>query len=102
MITDYSSIFADFLLLDRPIIFSNFDHENYINKERALYWNYEEVTPGHKASDWNSIISALNEILVKNEDRYKNARSAMLKKIYSQQIQIEEVLDNVTHLVSKH
>ena len=100
LITDYSSIFADFLLLNRPVIFSNFDHLNYIKNERALYWNYNDVTPGYKASDWDSLIEALNKILVNNEDHHKKERSAMINKIYHQPI--EEILENVTEVVSSH
>ena len=100
LITDYSSIFADFLLLNRPLIFSNFDHLNYIKNERSLYWNYNDVTPGYKASDWDSLIKALNKILVNNEDLHKAERSFMIKKIYQQPI--EDILDNVTEAVSSN
>jgi CDP-glycerol glycerophosphotransferase (TagB/SpsB family) len=97
LITDYSSIFADFLLLDRPIVFSNFDHQKYINNERALYWDYDEVTPGFKVSGWDSLIASLTRILVNNEDCHKKDRANMLKLIYQQPV--DEILKNVTELI---
>lgn len=43
LITDYSSIYIDFLLTDKPIIFYAYDYENYLNQDRELYFNYNDV-----------------------------------------------------------
>jgi CDP-glycerol glycerophosphotransferase len=45
LITDYSSIFLDFLLLDRPLIFLDYDRETYF-QQRGFLFDYDEVTPG--------------------------------------------------------
>ncbi len=47
LITDYSGIYFDFLLLDRPIIFYNYDETEY-RKKRAFLYDYAENTPGPK------------------------------------------------------
>jgi CDP-glycerol glycerophosphotransferase (TagB/SpsB family) len=99
LVTDYSSIFADFLLLDRPIIFSNFGHQQYINNERALYWDYDKVTPGIKASNWSSLIESLTKTLVNNEDFHKKDRANMSKMIYQQPV--DEIFKNVSDLIVK-
>lgn len=56
LITDYSSVYFDFLLNGRPIIFSPFDYDSYLYKDRALYYNYNEVTPGPKCYNWKDIL----------------------------------------------
>ena len=99
LVTDYSSIYADFLLLDRPIIFSNFDHQHYIDNERALYWNYDEVTPGFKASNWDSLIGSLTKILVDGEDLHKEDRANMVRTVYQQPV--DEIFENVIQLIVK-
>jgi len=75
LITDYSSIYFDYLLLNRPIIFAPFDQESYLKNDREFYFNYEEVTPGPKASSWDEILQFLTEIdLIENnyiEERNK-------------------------------
>jgi CDP-glycerol glycerophosphotransferase (TagB/SpsB family) len=56
LITDYSSIYFDFLLTDKPIIFFPFDYRYYIKYDRSLYYDYESVTPGPKCKNWDEII----------------------------------------------
>ena len=97
LITDYSSIFDDFLLLDRPIIFANFDHQTYVKNERALYWDYDNVTPGVKVPNWDSLVDNLNSILSGNEDLYVKDRAKMRSVIYNKPP--EQALKNVADLV---
>ncbi len=74
LITDYSSIYMDFLLLDRPIIFFCYDFEQYIANDRMIQFDYDWITPGIKVRTQNELEKALKEILVLNEDEYKDHR----------------------------
>lgn len=56
LITDYSSVYFDFLLNGKPIIFSPFDYDSYLSKDREFYYHYNEVTPGPHCYDWESIL----------------------------------------------
>jgi CDP-glycerol glycerophosphotransferase (TagB/SpsB family) len=49
LITDYSSVFFDYLVLDRPIVFYPYDLNEYQQLSRSLYDPYDQVTPGPKA-----------------------------------------------------
>ena len=55
LITDYSSIFFDFLLLDRPIVFFPYDLEQYLSQDRAMYFDYEIMTPGPKCRTYDEL-----------------------------------------------
>ncbi len=46
LVTDYSSIFIDYLLLDRPIVFFAPDIGHYESAERGFYDDYRESAPG--------------------------------------------------------
>lgn len=48
LITDYSSVYMDYLLLDRPIVFFPYDYEKYTQKDRGLLFDYDWITPGPK------------------------------------------------------
>ena len=45
LITDYSSIFFEYLLLDRPIVFFVPDYEDYA-RDRGFYLDFDSL-PGH-------------------------------------------------------
>lgn len=55
LITDYSTVFFDFSLLKRPMIFYAYDLEEYI-EERDFYYRYEEVVPGPIAKDTKTLV----------------------------------------------
>jgi CDP-glycerol glycerophosphotransferase len=80
LITDYSSVYLDFLLLDRPIIFSAFDIETYVSHDRGFYFNYEEVTPGPKVRNWGDILYELEKLL-SGDDDYKGERAAVNNRL---------------------
>ena len=52
MISDYSSIAYDFVLLDRPIIFYCPDLEAFMKNEDVLNYDYMEYSPGPKTKTW--------------------------------------------------
>lgn len=68
LITDYSSTYIDYLLLDRPVIFYDFDYESYIEKDREMYFPYEEVTPGIKAETFDELMEGMRQIFSGADD----------------------------------
>lgn len=60
LITDYSSIYIDYLLLDRPIIFLPYDKEIYLS-ERGMNFVYDEVTPGDKPDTMEKFLESLEK-----------------------------------------
>lgn len=70
LITDYSSIYIDYLLLDKPIYFYCFDLEHYLTTCRSMYFEYEDTTPGLKAKTFEELITGLDE----NKDKFATER----------------------------
>ena len=77
LITDYSGIYFDYLLLDRPLIFLPYDYDSY-NDEIGFVVPYQEYTPGYKPSTMNDFVNAIYESLY-GEDKYKNEREKVNK-----------------------
>lgn len=73
LITDYSSVYFDYLLLDRPILFAPFDKDRYLSRERELYEDYDTATPGPKCGNWDELIQSLDRVL-SGEDGYGELR----------------------------
>ena len=62
LITDYSSIYFDYLLLDKEIVFYPFDYEKYINTDREFYFDYDALTPGETVYKFKHLIQVLNNL----------------------------------------
>lgn len=60
LITDYSSIYIDYLHLNRPIIFLPYDYDCYMRK-RGMNFEYEQVTPGFKPENVHEFYAALED-----------------------------------------
>ena len=67
LLTDYSSIWIDYLLLDRPIVFIPYDLEEY-RKTKGLFLDFEKNTPGYKANNYNAFQSQLKIYLNKPQE----------------------------------
>lgn len=67
VITDYSSIAYDFILLDRPVVFFNYDFRSFVSREIKLNYDYEEYSPGIKTKTWEETMDAVEEYLVNPE-----------------------------------
>ena len=79
MITDYGSIFADYLIFDKPIIFTKFDHKKYID-EIGLKIDFDSL-PGPKADNWDGIMFNVKELLYEN-DKFSQSRENWKNSIY--------------------
>jgi len=77
LITDYSSIYIDFLLLDKPILFFAFDLPHYLASCRDMYFDYEEVTPGKRATDFQQLLASLDEV-----DSFSEQRQTLREKFW--------------------
>jgi len=86
LISDYSSIFFDYLLLDRPLVFYPYDLDDYRTYSRALYDDYETVTPGPKAHDTAGLQTTLATLLSSYDEQtsaYAAARAAVRSRFYA-------------------
>ncbi|MFK4962701.1 CDP-glycerol glycerophosphotransferase family protein [Lactococcus formosensis subsp. bovis] len=76
LITDFSSVFFDYLVTDKPIIFYSWDEDIY-NKERGLYMEQESL-PGPVLSTIFEVADYL-EALTYQETLYRKPYEAMKK-----------------------
>jgi CDP-glycerol glycerophosphotransferase len=51
LVTDYSSAFIDWLILDKPVIFTPYDLEEYERKKRIVGKKYQKLVPQTNMAD---------------------------------------------------
>lgn len=69
LITDYSSIYIDYLLTGKPMIFLPYDRQQYLDG-RGMNFDYDDVTPGPKPETFAQFLDALSP----EEDLWKPER----------------------------
>ncbi|SEQ46501.1 CDP-glycerol glycerophosphotransferase [Treponema bryantii] len=61
LLTDYSSIYFDFMVTRKPVILMPFDYEDYLKTSRNHYFDYYSNMDGVMAKDWKETISILRD-----------------------------------------
>lgn len=62
LITDYSSVFFDFSILEKPILFYTYDLEEYRDELRGFYFDFETRAPGPLLQTTEEIIHHIQHI----------------------------------------
>ena len=76
LITDYSSVYFDYLLLNKPIGFIVDDIEEYKAKRGFVIDNPYELMPGEKIKNLGELEKFFDDLLIGN-DKYKVERSTV-------------------------
>ncbi|MFO7867937.1 MAG: CDP-glycerol glycerophosphotransferase family protein [Bacteroidales bacterium] len=81
LITDYSSIYIDFLLLDRPVMFFCHDLEQY-KATNGLLFDYNSVTPGDKVFSQREFLESINTYL-ENPSIHSDKRQMITEQFHN-------------------
>ena len=83
LITDYSSVYTDYLLLDRPVIAFHYDWELYNQNTRDSYIEHDVYMPEVKVQNMYELEGAILELL--NVDRCKKDRISTRNRMFRYQ-----------------
>lgn len=82
LISDYSSISIDYLVLDKPIAFALDDYELYKGLRGFVFQDPLKYMPGHHLYNFNDLMNFIDDVKA-GEDAYKDARDQMKKEAIS-------------------
>ena len=80
LISDYSSIVLDYLLLDKPIVYLPYDYDEY-NQVRGFSFDYHK----HRAGPVINTQKELMLFLSDTEDKYRNKRVELMHLFHKYQ-----------------
>lgn len=69
LITDYSSIYINYLVLNKPICFAYDDMDQYMQKRGFMFDNVKEIMPGVHAETFEDLLNFI-EIFSNGKDNY--------------------------------
>ena len=80
LITDYSSIYVEFLPFDRPIVFVKDDHERF-REIRGFGFDYETYFPGPKVDGFGAFLDRLETIAESGTDGFGAEREFVRRSL---------------------
>jgi len=81
LVSDYSSLYHDFLLLDRPMMFVPYDYEEY-NRHNGFHYDYMANLPGPAISTMAEFIGDL-EMLLEGQDGFGERRLSLAGRVHA-------------------
>lgn len=81
LVTDYSSVYFDYLLLDRPIIFTDNDVKSYAENRGFILEPIDFWRPGAVVHTLDGFLEALEKSL-NGEDEYRQAREELMPFVH--------------------
>lgn len=79
--TDYSSIYSDYLMLNRPSVLFPYDFEEYSKDTRECYFEYDEYMPEAKTYTMEEFMETIKKTF--SEDLYEKGRIELRNRIFA-------------------
>jgi CDP-glycerol glycerophosphotransferase (TagB/SpsB family) len=98
LVTDYSALYHDFLLLDRPLVFVPYDFEEF-QRENGFLYDYVENLPGPAVHTFAQFVDELTSALA-GRDEYSHRRASLTDRIHTyrdggSRARVAELLDTL-------
>jgi CDP-glycerol glycerophosphotransferase (TagB/SpsB family) len=90
LVTDYSSIYMDFLLLDRPVLFLITDGDSYLREDREVQFDPSSMMPGPRLTSWDELLNAL--VMTPSSDTNGLERARLRKMAFDAMDQSESTI----------
>jgi len=95
LVSDYSGIVHDFLLLDRPIILVPYDRASF-EQSNGFFYDYDEMAPGDVAVTGEQFLTALH-LAFDSPNHHKGKRQRLCDLVFA--YQDDHACERVAHLI---
>lgn len=93
LITDYSSIAIDYLLIDKPIAFTLGDFEEYSKERGFVFEKPLDYMPGYHIYTKQELLKMIDDIS-EGVDLYANNRKTIINKVHNKTNNYCKIIDN--------
>lgn len=100
LITDYSSCYIDYLLLDRPLVLYTYDLEEYLKEERGLFVSFDRLNIGYQPKTKEQLNKDLMDIVSNSDDRYKDNRKNAKAIYFDQGLDIGNSRQEICNIIN--
>ena len=95
LISDYSSVAVDYLLVNKPIAFTLDDYGKYKEKRGFVFDNPLDYMPGHHLYTCDDLILFINDV-VSGKDTYQKQRQSMMQlAIHSSECYSRDIVEKI-------
>lgn len=63
LIADYSSVYSDYILMNKPVVAFHYDYEEYMSGTRSAYFDFDEYMPEEKAFTMVELQASILKVL---------------------------------------
>lgn len=105
LVTDYSACYIDYLLLNRPLLFYQYDLEFFTKNERSLYMSFKDIDIAPVTYSKDALVHDLSFLIENEGDKYTLRRNAFAKTYFnnlSQKDGRKKVVDIMEELIEKY
>lgn len=103
LLTDYSSVFIDFLLLDRPMLFLVPDMDRYQRSRGFVFEDAQTWLAGEHVDNVDDLYVRLEHFLRTGEDSFKGERARLKNQVHKVQREFCRTLyDRIFQTPSRH
>ena len=82
LISDYSSIIFDYMLLEKPIIYYTPDLEEFVSDNRSLNFQPEEIAVGPLCPSFEDLLATVVDISTDDPNRYASQRTQVMPRVH--------------------
>lgn len=82
LITDFSSVYFDFMITGKPIIMAPLHQEIYLQNDRQLYYIYDDICTSTPCYSWSDILTQIKRLKANNFVSVESAVSELTSKFH--------------------
>lgn len=102
LVSDYSSAYIDYLLLDRPVILYTYDLDDYLKKERGLYLGINDNHVGYKPCTKDDFTKSLEKVCFDWSDaEHKEGRNELRRHYFDDRVTVGNTRKYVMSVIDK-